>query len=158
TDATALVAESTPILAALETGVARMSVQVSLKARILAAAITYFGGTGYIYSKGRDLSRKLFGIRGNTTEILQHFHDSVYLGAFNLVFAPILYFASGSRNVRAIAIGTVSAIAFGLVNGGPMGYVVDVFRDLLNLKECNRSAYPGLLRNLNPTAKKGLFA
>lgn len=157
-DATALLAESTPVLAAFETGIAGMSVQVSLNARIIAASLTYFGGTGYLYAKGRDLSRKLFKIQDGTKERIQHFHDSAYLGAFNLVIAPLLYVASGARDRKEIAIGTATAIAFGLVNGGPMGYVLDMFRDLTNLKECNRSSYPGLLKTQNPTVKKGLFA
>src|SRR5256885_6184315 len=99
-DATALLAESTPVLAAFETGIAGMSVKVSLNARMLAAGLTYFGGTGYIYAKGRDTSRKLFRISHDTKEKMQHFHDAAYLGAFNLVIAPMLYIASGARNTR----------------------------------------------------------
>lgn len=155
-DATALLAESTPVLAAFETFFAGMSVRVSLNARILAAGLTYFGGTGYIYAKGRDLSRKMFRIRGDTKERKQHFHDSAYLGAFNLVFAPLLYLASGARDAKVIAIGTATAVAFGLVNGGPMGYVLDMFRDLAGLKECNRSSYPELLKAQSPAVKKAL--
>jgi len=156
-DATAMLAESTPVLAAFETGIADMSVQVSLNARLIAGMLTYFGGTGYLYAKGRDLSRKLFKIQDGTKERIQHFHDSAYLGAFNLVIAPLLYVASGARDRREIVIGTATAIAFGLVNGGPMGYVLDMFRDLTSLKQCNRSSYPGLLRRQNRTVKMGLF-
>ena len=157
-DSTALLAESTPVLAAFETGIAGMSVHVSLNARMLAAGLTYFGGTGYIYAKGRDLSRRVFRIQDDTKESRQHFHDSAYLGGFNLIFAPLLYLASGARDAKAIAIGTTTAVAFGLVNGGPMGYVVDVFRDLFGLKECHRSSYPKCLKTQNPTVKMGLFA
>lgn len=156
-DATALLAESTPVLAAFEIGIAGMSVHVSLNARIFAAGLTYFGGTGYIYARGRDLSRKIFRIHDHTKEKIQHFHDSAYLGAFNLVFAPLLYLASGARNFKEISIGTATAVAFGLANGGPMGYVIDMFRDLMGLKECQRSSYPDFLKTQSPTVKKVLF-
>jgi len=59
-DSTAILTESTPVLALFETKIAGMSNQVSLNARVLAAGLTYFAGTGYLYAKGRDLSRRLF--------------------------------------------------------------------------------------------------
>lgn len=157
TDATALLVESTPVLAVFETVIAGMSVRVSLNARLLAAALTYFGGTGFIYARGRDLSRRIFGIHSETREAWQHFHDSAYLGVFNLVFAPILYVASGARDLHAIMVGTATAVAFGLVNGGPMGYVVDVFRDLVALKACNRSSYPQWLKRQSAWVKRTIF-
>ena len=85
-------------------------------------------------------------------------HDAAYLAAFNLVVAPLIYGASGAKNVKAIAIGTATAMGFGLVNGGLMGYAVDLFRDLTGLKECNRPSYPRLLRKQNPRIKQGLAA
>ena len=157
-DCTALLAESTPVLAAFETGIAGMSVQVSMNARLLAAGLTYFAGTGYLYAKGRDLSRKLFKVRDTTGERIQGAHDAAYLGAFNLVFAPLLYVASGARNLKEISIGTAAAIGFGLVNGGPLGYAVDLFRDLTGLRDCNRPSYPYLLKRQNPKIKLGLAA
>ncbi len=157
TDATALLVESTPVLAVFETAVAGMSVRVSLNARLFAAGLTYFGGTGFIYARGRDLSRRIFGIHSETKEAWQHFHDSAYLGVFNLVFAPILYLASGARDLHAIMVGTATAVAFGLVNGGPMGYVVDVFRDLVDLEACNRSSYPQVLKRQRAWVKRTIF-
>jgi hypothetical protein len=156
-DATALLAESTPVLAAFETAIAGMSVAVSLNARLIAACLTYFGGTGYIYARGRDVSRRVFKIGDKTREKIQHFHDSAYLGVFNLIIAPPLYFVSGAREIREIAIGTATAVAFGLVNGGAMGYFVDAFRDLSGLKECNRTSYPELIRKQNAAVKKGIL-
>jgi hypothetical protein len=150
---TAILAESTPVLAAFETLIAGMSVHVSMNARLLAAGLTYFGGTGYLYAKGRDLSRRLFAVRDTTSERIQGTHDATYLGAFNLVFAPLLYAASGARNLREISIGTATAIAFGFVNGAPMGYTVDLFRDLTGLKECNRPSYPQSVKKMTPKIK-----
>ena len=57
-DSTALLAESTPVFAAFETGIAGMSDEISLNARLLATGLTYFGGMGYAYAKGRDIYRK----------------------------------------------------------------------------------------------------
>lgn len=157
-DSTALLAESTPIFAAFETGLAGMSDDISMNARLFATGLTYLGGMGYAYAKGRDLSRKLFKIKDTTKEKIQGFHDSVYLGAFNLAVAPAIYLASGARDPKEIAIGTASAIALGLVNGAPMGYAVDLFRDLTGLKECERPSYPRLLKRQNSKTKKGLAA
>jgi hypothetical protein len=155
-DSTALLVESTPVFAFFETRIAGMSNTVSINARLFAAGLTYLAGTGYIYAKGRDLSRRLFKIKDDTTERLQVLHDAAYLSAFNLVVAPLIYGASGARNIKQIAIGTATAMGFGLINGGLMGYAVDLFRDLTGLKECNRPSYPGVLRHKNPRIKQGL--
>ncbi len=157
-DSTALLAESTPVYAAFENGLAGMSDEVSMNARIIAAALTYLGGMGFIFAKGRDISRKLFNITEQTRERIQSLHDASYNGAFNLVAAPLIYMASGARDAKEIVIGTASAIGFGLINGAPMGYSVDLFRDLTGLKECNRPSYPELLKRQNSWTKKGLAA
>ncbi len=157
-DSTALLAESTPIFAAFETGLAGMSDEISMNARLFAAGLTYLGGMGYAYAKGRDLSRKLFKIKDTTKEKIQSFHDAAYLGAFNLVAAPAIYLIVGARDPKEIAIGTASAIALGVVNGAPMGYAVDLFRDLTGLKECERPSYPNILKKQKSRTKKGLAA
>jgi len=157
-DSTALLAESTPIFAAFETGLAGMSDEISINARLFSAGLIYFGGMGYAYAKGRDLSRKLFKIKDTTREKIQGFHDAVYSGAFSLAVAPVIYFASGARDPKEIAIGTAGAIALGLVNGAPMGYAVDLFRDLTGLKKCERPSYPNSLKRQNSKTKKTLAA
>jgi hypothetical protein len=157
-DSTAMLAESTPAFAAFETRIAGMSDEVSINARMLAAGLTYLGGMGWAYAKGRDLSRKLFKITETSRERIQSLHDAAYLGAFNLVVAPLIYVASGAKDAKEIAIGTASAIGFGLVNGAPMGYAVDMFRDLTGLKDCERPSYPSLLKRQNSKVKKGLAA
>ncbi len=156
-DSTALLAESTPILAAFETGLAGMSDEISMNARLLGAGLTYFG-LGYSYTKGRDLSKKLFKIKDATKEKMQILHDSLYTGAFSLGVSPLIYLASGARDFKEIAIGTASAVALGLVNGAPVAYSVDLFRDLTGLKNCERPSYPNLLKNLKSKTKKGLAA
>jgi len=157
-DSTALLAESTPIFAAFETGLAGMSDEISMNARLFATGLTYLGGMGIAYSKGRDFYRKNFKITDKTRERVQSLNDAAYTGLFNLAVAPAIYLASGARDPKEIAIGTASAIALGLVNGAPMGYAVDVFRDLTGLKDCERPSYPNLLKRQSSKTKKGLVA
>ena len=64
--------------------------------------------------------------------------------------------ASGARDAREITIGTAIAMGFGFVNGGPVGYAVDAFRDLTGLKDCKRPSYPDLLKRQNSKTKRGL--
>ena len=154
-DSTAILAESTPVFAVFETQIAGWSNELSINARLIAAGITYFAGTGYIYGKGRDLSRRLFNIGDETTEKVQALHDAVYLAAFNLVIAPPIYFAAGARDLKQIAIGTATVMAVALVNGGPLGYAVDLFRDLAGLKECRRPSYR-FLKKQTPRVKRVL--
>ncbi len=154
-DSTAMIAESTPIFAVFETGLAGMSDDVSINARLLSIGLAY-SGMSYAYTKGRDLSRKLFKIKETAKEKIQILHDTFYLGAFSLAVAPAVYFASGIRNPKEIIIGTAGAIAIGLINGAPMGYTVDLFRDLTGLKNCERPSYPTSLKRLNSKTKKSL--
>jgi len=156
-DSTALLVESTPIYAAFETGIARMSDDISMNARMFAAGLTYLG-MGWTYAKGRDLTRKLFKITETTRERTQSLHDAIYSGAFNAGVAPLIYIASGARDAKEIAIGTVVCIGLGIVNGAPMGYSVDMFRDLTGLRECERPSYPNLLKRRSSKTKKCLAA
>jgi len=155
-DTTALLAESTPVYAAFETKLAGMSDEISINARLFAAGLSYFAGMGWAFARGRDLSRKLFKIKDETNEGLQYSHDTGYCAAFNLVLAPPIYYASGSRDLTEIAIGTGAAMVFSLVNGWPLGYSVDLFRDLTGLNECNRPSYPDIIKRQTPRIKKTL--
>ena len=127
-DSTALLAESTPIFAAFETGIAGMADDVSINARLIAMGLAY-GGVGTALAKGRDLWRGKFKVSNITRERVQMLHDTAYLAAFNLFASPAIYYASGSRDLKEIAIGTACSIAFGSANGGPLGYSIDTFRD-----------------------------
>jgi len=156
-DSTALSAESTPIFAAFETGIAGMSDDVSINARLIATGLGY-AGVGTALSKGRDLWRKAFNVGDTTKERIQILHDTAYLAAFNLVAAPAIYYASGSRDLEEIAIGTACSIAFGSANGSPVGYAIDTFRDLTGLKECERPSYPNFLKKQSSKVKKLIAA
>lgn len=155
-DSTSLLAESTPFFAAYEKGLARMSDELSINARLFAVGLTYFGCMGYAFAKGRDLYRKFLNITGETKEKVQALHDSLYTGLFNSVAAPLIYFACGSRDVKEIAIGTGCGVGLGLVNGAPMGYAIDVFRDLTGLGNCERKTYPNFIKKQSPKIKKAI--
>ena len=156
-DGTALLAASNPVYSAFEVGLAGMSDDVSIKARSFATLLTFLG-MGTAFSRGRDVSRKLFHITDKTNEAIQYTHDTIYTAAFNLAVAPPIYLASGSRDLKEIAIGTGIAMAFSAVNGPLMGYAVDVFRDLTGLRKSERKSYPKFIRKQKPTMKKTLAA
>ncbi len=155
TDATAIIAESTPLFAGFETFVAGMANPVSLNARLLAVGLA-FGGLGYVYGKGRDLTRKTFKITDKSKESVQQFCDAGYALAFNVLLSPPVYLISGSRNFKEIALGTACAGVMGLINGGPIGYVIDTFRDMSGLKKSER--IPNWIKDKSPAVKKGLAA
>ena len=158
-DSTGLLFESTPAYAAMETSRwVGMPDDISMNARLIAAGLTYVGGMGIAYSKGRDFYRKTFGITAKAKEIVQAPNDAVYNGLFNLVGGPFIYLIAGSRNLNEIAMGTALGIVLGIVNGFPLGYSADVFRDLAGLKECERPLYPKFLKRQNSKIKKGLAA
>ncbi len=155
---TALVVESTPIFAAFEVGLAGMPDDVSWNARLFSAGLTYLGGAGYFFSKGRDLSKKLFNIGEASGEKLHSLNDAFYNGFANLAISPLIYLASGSRDLNEIALGTAAAVGFGLVNGAPACYSIDLFKDLTELKDCERQSYPSILKKQNSKIKKSLAA
>jgi hypothetical protein len=155
-NSTALLTESTPLFALYEKGIAKMSDEVSINARIFATGLTYFGGMGYFYSKGRDFYRKKLNVTDKTNEGVQFISDAGYTGLFNALAGPAIYFACGSRDLKEIAIGTGCAICLGIANGPLMGYAVDTFRDLTGLNECNRKSYPKIIKKQPSKIKKAI--
>lgn len=137
-DTTALLTESHPVFALIETGVAGMAVATSMNAKLIATAISYLG-LGSIYTRGRKLSRNLFKINDETKEKIHQFHDMMYATVFNLAVIPPLYYASGARGWREILIGTGTAAIWSALNGGLLGASVDVFQDLASIKTCERT-------------------
>ena len=154
-DSTAVCTVANPIYALIETNVAGMSDETSIKARILGTLLTYVG-MGSAISKGSDFSRKLFKITDKTKEKIQFIHDATYLAAFNAAIGPIFYYASGSRDPKEIALGTLGGLCFGLVSGYPFRYSIDTHRDLSGLGVCERKSYPSLIKNRSSKFKKSL--
>ena len=156
-DSTAILAESTPIFAAYETLLVGMSDDISLNARVIAGGLGYLGLSTAL-SKGRDLWRKKFGIGNETKEKIQMIHDTLYLGAFNLVAGPLIYLAAGSSDLKEIAAATGLAVLIGGINGAPLGYAIDLGRDLTGLRNCERPSYPESLKRMGSKTKMGLAA
>jgi len=157
-DSTALLTFSNPIFSVMETIVSGMSDAESIKSRESIAGLTYLG-LGYLYGKGRDLSRKIFKINDQTKEKIQYVHDAVYSAAFNAALSPLIYhFLAGVDDPRKIALGTMSTIGYSLLLGAPMGYSVDVLRDLTGLKKCERKSYQQIIQNKSSKTKKFIAA
>ncbi|MBU2052899.1 MAG: hypothetical protein KJ721_01500 [Nanoarchaeota archaeon] len=159
-DSTALLIESTPVYALFEKGVAKMSDDMSINARIFAGGLCFLG-MGWLYSQGRDLSKKIFKITDKTKEKIQGAHDVAYNAVFNLALAPPIYavsqvLAKEDLDLTKIAVGTGIAMILGAVNGAPQGYVVDTFRDLVGLKSCERKTYPKIIKKRSSKFKKSL--
>ncbi|MDD5192498.1 MAG: hypothetical protein PHH54_06465 [Candidatus Nanoarchaeia archaeon] len=153
-ESTAMLAESTPLYSIYEK-VTGMSHELSINARLLSAGLTYFG-LGYIFEKGRESSRKFFNITEKTSEWIQWPHDAVYTGLFSAALAPFVYFLCGSRSTKEIGIGTGCAFALGLVNGYPIGYAIDAFKDLTGLGNCERKTYPNFIKKQPSKIKKAI--
>jgi len=151
-DSTAMLAIGTSVSAAMEVGIAGMSDDVSINARLLAG-LTY-AGMGSVFSRGRDLWRMGFGITDKTREKIQGIHDIAYMTALNSAISPIFYYISGSRDWKEIVIGTAGIAALNLSLGWPAGYTIDLFRDLTGIKKSER--IPSRIRNLGSGTKKGL--
>jgi hypothetical protein len=132
-DSTALMVASTPVFAGFESLVTGMPNESSLQARKLAVGLTYLG-MGRLFTKGMDLSRKHFGITKESSEKQKNVHDALYAVTYNAVISPPFYFAAGVTNPWKITVGTSIAMGLALVSGGPMGYVVDTYRDLIGNK------------------------
>ena len=154
-DSTAIMTESNPIFAASEVVVSGMSYDASLNARLFVTAGT-FAGAGWLYGKGRDVWRKTFQVTDQTKERIQQIHDGVYAATFSTLTMPFVYLLSGAKDLKEIAIGTASAVAIGAVNGIPLGYSIDLFRDLTGLQSSAR--VPKLIQERSLVTKKSLAA
>jgi hypothetical protein len=151
--ATAMVSETSPIFAVYETGIAGMSYETSLHARLLAVGMIY-GGFGFVYEKGRTLFRKMLKVKDDASEKIQGRVDSLYGLSFNILIGPPIYYICGAKNFKEIAIGTACSAIIGAVNGFPLGWTIDAYQDLTGLKECERKSYPDLIKKQKPEIKK----
>lgn len=153
-DTTGSLLTSVPIYAAIETFVAGMSVEVSLESRLKIVAARYCG-LGIIYAGCRDFSRKIFNVKKEDGESKKLIHDSAYTAMYNIPVAIAAYVSSGANSQQAIA-GTMCAFALGLVSGPLTGYNVDVFRDLMETRQSERT--PSFIKNIGKFKRKILAA
>ncbi len=154
---TAMASECNPIFALFEVGVAGMSNETSIYARLIGTGLGYLG-MGFIYDRGRDKLKEVFKITKDSSEKAKSFFDICYGTTFSLAWTPILYAASGVRDLRELGYGVLCATVFGGINGFPIGYAIDSFNDLTSTGECNRKFYPNIVRKRHPHIKKGIAA
>lgn len=155
TDSTALLVATTPIFAALETNLASMTNENSINARLLGTALTY-AGTGLLYARGLDKSRNFFKLNKKTKGKVKFVHDASYGVLFNLLISPPFFYAAGVRDPWQIGIATATSMGMAVVAGGPVGYALDVFRDLAGTKNCERESYSKIVKNQSHYIKKAI--
>lgn len=151
-DTLGIIAFQTPFFVFLENFLSKIGDLNSIHARTYAILLSFLG-LGRLISGGRDFSRKLFNITQTTNEKVQIFHDTIYLGIFNLLTAPIIYFIAGETSFTKILSATLLTSVFALITGAPTGFFIDSFRDLSGLKKCERKIYPKKISALSKIAK-----
>ncbi len=154
-DCTAVASIYTPAYALLEIGLAGMSHELSLDARLVGLSSIYLG-LGSVISLGRDYSRKLFDITEDSSGKIRKIHDTVYLAGIALVSNPFFYLAVGARDLKEIVVGTVAGAFLSAAVGAPMGYAIDWFRDLLGIKKAQHM--PSLMKRCSSRVKKTIAA
>ena len=152
-DSTAVLSASTPIFAGLEMLVMQIPAENSVNARLLSAKLTYMG-MGYAVGKAREFYLKMMQVSDQTSKSAKFLYDAAYVALFNMAVTPPFYYYSGVHDIKKIVFGTAIAIGVGLVSGGPVGYVIDAYRDLTGIQESRR--LPAFVKNMNPRLKLGL--
>ena len=147
----AISAETTPFYAAYETFVVNMSNDVSQDARKYGVGILLLG-LGTLFQKGRESSENFFRV-AQYSSWARPVHDIAYNAVFSAAVGPALYLISGEKELEKIFLGTVGAAFIGVINGMPIGYTIDVFRDLGGIKTCERPSYPAFLKNASASQK-----
>lgn len=168
-DSTATLALTTPIFTLLETVVMDvfgepMTDLESVISKLAAIGVVY-GGAGWVYGRGRDLSHKIFNITQKTKESIQTVHDTLYTAAYSAIMSAPIYSLSmalssaalnESFSLKKLGIGVAGAALIGAATGFFRGYIVDSYRDLVGLEPCERITYPDLIKRQRPGVKKGL--
>jgi hypothetical protein len=146
-DSAAISTESNPVFGLFEVFVSSLSIKTSLNARIIGT-LTTFMGLGYVISKGRDISAKIFNIE-RKSEKIKVLHDFCYAFAFNFLVTPFTYMlsqymANEPLNIKKALLAGIGASFLGAINGIPLGYSIDIFRDLFGIKTCEREIYKNI--------------
>ncbi|MFC1697973.1 hypothetical protein ACFL1H_06545 [Nanoarchaeota archaeon] len=159
-DSTALVTATNPIYCGFEVTIGNLSDIASKHARLFFSSLNYLG-LGYIYSQGRDYSREKFNIKDN--ELKQNLHDIFYSFSFSLIIAPPIYSlsqlsAGETIDLLSLTKSTLMASGISAALGSPLGYAIDIFRDLTGIEECSRSFYPKFIKKQKSYVKKAICA
>lgn len=158
-DTTAIMATANPLMSIVEIMPPNsMTDEGSINARI-GATTMFYSGLGFLFSKGRDFSKKRFNISDESSERVKSLHDSLYGIAFGFGVSTIIYPVSSYLNGEQMSTYEVikaSSIA-GLMSipvGWSSGYSLDVFKDLVSGEKSSR--VPDYISNQNPSLKKSL--
>lgn len=134
-------------------GIEDVSDDLSLAVRMKISKWSYCGLV-YAYTGGNNLSRKFFGVTDKSPERKIIAHDALYTVGFNAFCGPLIYYASGARDIGELATGTIMAMSLALPTGPIMKYAAGAGRDLMGLETFERKTYPDLLRRQNSGVKK----
>ena len=148
-DATSMVTLTMPINTAIETFGADMTNQISLNSRAYNLALAYGGLTRLV--KLRDYTKKKFNV-DKFSGVLRGAHDAAYGVTFGPLAKIGVYLAAGETDWKKIAVGTFGSM---VIIGGlsiPLGWVVDVGRDLWGIKQSVRT--PEYFQNKSSSFKK----
>ena len=154
-DVVATTAVATPVLSALETMVAGMSNEVSIKARILGVGLSV-AGVATIFTYGREYFRRLFGRDMNGNNLPAFTYDARYAAFFAAALSPFFYSVAGSQNIVEMGVATALNTGLAYIAGGPYGYMLDAAHELTGITEPRR--LPKFLRESSDRCKKGVAA
>jgi len=148
-DTTSSFASTLPLFVFMENVVLGMPDAVSMKARGTVLLLNY-AFMGSVYSRGRDLSRRVFKVTQESLARTQAIHDTGYLMGFCAAMSPALYWFSGASTKENIG-ATILALATAPFIGPISGYSIDAFRDLTGIEPSSR--LPEKVRTLSSRTK-----
>lgn len=154
-DVAATTALATPVLAGLETMVAGMSTEVSLKARVLGVGLSV-AGVSSIFTYGREYFRRMLGKDMNGNNLPAFTYDARYAAFFAAALSPFFYGVAGSRDIVEIGVATALNTGIAYVAGGPYGYMLDAAHELTGIQQPQR--LPAFLRDSGDRFKRGVAA
>lgn len=152
-DATTMITLTMPINTGIELFGANMTNQVSLNSRAYNLAVTYGGLTRLL--KLRDYTKKKFNM-DEKSSLARCAHDMAY----GLTLGPLvkagIYLAAGETDWKKIGIGVAGTMGIAGALAIPLGWMIDVGRDLWNVKESPRT--PKYFKNKSKGFKKAVAA
>ncbi|MDP6293190.1 MAG: hypothetical protein QF486_03105 [Candidatus Woesearchaeota archaeon] len=156
-DTTTQIVVPLPLLAASEKLIADMPDEASIKTRMFAGGLLYFG-LGWLYERGRKAGRRMLDITDNSSEWVQGAYDFVYCATAFGVSSPPIYYMMGARDPKEIALGTFGMVVIGSASGPFIGGFTDGFKELMGIGECKRSWFPEIVRRQGAYVKRGIAA
>ncbi|HLD12767.1 MAG TPA: hypothetical protein VJB87_04195 [Candidatus Nanoarchaeia archaeon] len=150
-DTTGNVFFSTPFFALLENVVRHQADAQAIAARTNTALFNYLG-LGFIFSKGRNLSRNICHLTKTTPELIKSVHDIIYTMLLTTAVTPPIYMFSGTEPKKALIDGLWAGLASAPV-GWAIGQGIDFYKDLYNIEPSERPL-ARTFRNYTSTQKQ----